>query len=100
MSQANGYHPLRIEYSGAVLRDVRELGEKARLAGRAAEFHGAFTEFTRRAPFEAKSLGEPVQELRAMRLQLRKLVLGRLTVEYGVRYDLPLVFARRVAWSP
>ena len=96
MSPAGGNGPtFRISHSRAVGQAFRRLFLRALLEGRGPAVRAAYEALHEALRLRARDAGEPRNELRVMRLQLRVAAVAPLVVEYAVHHALPLVFLRR-----
>lgn len=85
-----------------LLGDVRD--ELVRIARRAAErgtgrdVTRAFAAIVARLRSNPRAFGEPLYDLRHIRMQIWRGLVPPLYVEYGVHEVRPLVVIRRVVW--
>lgn len=73
---------------------LRKLHVEANEVGKGPAFVTAFRRIVERLQNDPWTFGEPSYRLPAVKLQVRKAVVGPLAVDYGVHEEKPLVFIR------
>lgn len=95
-SDSNGQRLYQLEFSQAIIEDLRQRQRKASREGRGEQFLSAVREAIKRLQSDPRSFGEPLYRLPALRLQVRSAVIRTFGVHFAVSDDRPLVFIRFV----
>jgi hypothetical protein len=99
MSGTNGSPgKYRVEMTGPALLDAKTAARSAEERGAGDKFRDAVARIWSRLERDPIEFGEPMYELRAMKMEVRKAAVAPVYVEYGVHKDEPLVVIRRVRW--
>jgi len=99
-SSTNGDRSYRIELSGVILQEFRELLRRAVWEGRGQQFREALHTIFHRLSRRPDELGEPLYQLHALRLQVRAVVVRPLAVHFAVHQDRRVVFIKSVDLLP
>jgi len=83
--------PYAVEYSGLVMRRLRELSEAAAARGDGQAFTAALKEFDRLLRLYPQ-FGEPLSDLEVGGGQIRIGIIRPLSIRYGANEDMRLVF--------
>jgi hypothetical protein len=73
---------------------IRQLWRRASRSGRGEAVTAAFRQIMERLQRDPAEAGEPSYRLPAMRLQVRRVVVRPLVVDFAVSEDHPLVFIK------
>lgn len=88
----NGGLRYRIEWSGYVIEELKQLQRRAAREGRGEEMLSAFRIMTERLQIDPFEVGEPMYRLPALRMQVRSVAIRPLHVVFAVCEDRPVVF--------
>jgi hypothetical protein len=92
----NGARRFEVHCSGAMAETVRTLHRLAARQGRGKAVTNAFQMILHRLERNPYDVGEPVYRLPILRMQVRLVTLGPLSVEFAVCDDRPLIFIKGV----
>ncbi len=73
---------------------LRQLWRRASRTGRGEAVTSAFRQITERLQRDPTEAGEPSYRLAALRMQIRRVVVRPLVVDFAVSEDHPLVFIK------
>ncbi len=99
-SPTNGEPFYRLELSGVIRQEFRELLRRAVWEGRGPQFRQALRTIIHRLTRQPNELGEPLYRLATLRLQVRQVAVRPLLVHFAVHESHPLVFIKAVALLP
>lgn len=99
MTDANGRHRrFNVELLGIAREQYLGIAARAEVAGAGAAVRAAMRAIWSRLEHDPRGFGEPLYDLRKMRMQVLRGTVPPLYVEYGVHDDTPLVVIRRIVW--
>ena len=95
MADANGPSHA-VDLTGLAREQFLALVRSARHTGREDEFADALETVLARLAREPFRAGEPLYELKKMRMQVRQMVAPPLYIEYGVHHHAAIVLIRHI----
>jgi hypothetical protein len=99
MSGANGHHRrYTVEMLGRARDEYLDILRRADAVDRGSDVSDAYRNVLSRLASDPRGFGEPLYDLRKMRMQVLRGTVPPLYVEYGVHDDTPLVVIRRIVW--
>jgi hypothetical protein len=99
-SSSNGERLYRVEFSGMIEQELRELLRQAVWQGRGPQFREALRKVFHHLVRQPNELGEPLYRLTNLRLHVRHVAVGPLVIHFAVHENYPLVFIKSVALLP
>lgn len=99
-SPTNGVQPYRIEMSGVIRDQILRLQRQASEDGRGLAYIKAMESVLGKISHQAKSAGETLYSLPALRLKVRLIGDGPLIIHYAVSEDRPTVYIKAVILLP
>ncbi|HEY2786225.1 MAG TPA: hypothetical protein VGJ05_14760 [Fimbriiglobus sp.] len=99
MPESNGT-PLRfsVGLTGLAREQLRLVGRQGIYNGTIEAVRDAYRQIFSRLQNNPRELGEPLYELRKMKVQVRRVGLNPLYVEFGVHNQNPIVIIRHIGW--
>lgn len=88
--------PFHVSVSGHLAEALRSLQRQADSDGRGKELNRAAHDLLKRLRYAPHSTGEPLYRLPSLRIIVRTVVIGPLSVDFGVCEDRPIVFLKGV----
>jgi hypothetical protein len=85
-----------VEFTDTAQVQLRAIARHAIYAHRGQVVAAAARQLITRLKSEPFTLGEPLYDLRAIRIHVRRVALNPLYLEYGVHFDHPFVVVRFV----
>lgn len=89
----NGKRRFAVHCSEAVANDLYQLQQRVSPA-RKRSISAAFRQILKQLQIDPRKAGEPAYRLPSLRLQVRKVVVRPLVIDFAVSEDLPLVFIK------
>jgi hypothetical protein len=96
IESGNGRQRHHVRLSAAVSRMIRRVHRRATSQGRGWLVTKALGQIVRRLELDPFHLGEPAYRLPDLRLQVRRVVVRPIAVDFAVSEDRPLVFIKGV----
>lgn len=93
---SNGARRYEVICSGANAEALRQLQRRASRTGRGKAVSSAFRQIVQGLQRDAERIGEELYRLRAIRVQVRTVVVQPVAVDFAVWEDRPLVFIKSV----
>jgi hypothetical protein len=93
---SNGPRRYEVHCSGSLTEAFRRVHRQASRQGRGKAVLSAFGEIINRLETDPFNVGEPAYRLPSLRMQVRRVSVRPLVVDYAVCEDRPLVFIKGV----
>jgi hypothetical protein len=97
---SNGGQTFQIEMSGVVKERILKLQEQASNEGRGEKFITTMESVIKKIEHHARSAGEPLYRLPALRMQIRLIAQYPLIIYYAASEDRPVVYIKTVVLTP
>jgi len=95
-ASGNGHGRWEVHCSGAIIEEIRRIHRRASRQGRGKLVTRALRRIVQRLEEDPYRVGEPAYRLPGLRMQVCRVVVQPLVVDFAICEDRPLVFIKGV----